>query len=361
MIDVALRVFSSSDKTVLNNSRVHLYAGSKEALCKVILLDRDALGAGETCYAQLRLEEPMALNRGDRFIIRFYSPIITIGGGLILDSVPDKHKRNKPDILKSLEILETGSLADIMEQKCSQRRFPKNDELALELGILRTQAAELVKEEIAAGKLVMLSEGSILSTSKLERLKSNIEYMINAYHEENPLSDGIPKQELLSKLMASYHIEDEKLLAALVNYLIEIKVISDQGKTIARAGFEVQHTEEHEALKKELTEKYRAAGIEVIKNDEVYSLADKNTVAAMLVELAEEGIIRKMDSAYYISAEGWNQALNAVTSFGADFTLAEFRDKLGTTRKYAEILLAALDRAGITRFNGKTRTALIAR
>lgn len=361
MIDVSLRVFNSSDKLVLNNSRVHLYAGSKEALCKVILLDRDALSAGETCYAQLRLEEPMALNRGDRFIIRFYSPIITIGGGLVLDSMPDKHKRNKEAVLSSLGVLEKGSMQEIVEQKCSQRAFPTTDELALELGILRAEAESLVKEQVASGRLVMLSEGSVLSTSKLDRLKGNVEYIINAYHESNPLADGIPKQELLSKLKESYHIEDEKLLAALVSCLMDAGLIADRGKSIALAGFEVQHTKEHEELKAKLADMYRRADIEIVKNDEAYALGDRNTVAAMLVELAEEGIIRKMDAAYYISAEGWNRAVNAAISFGADFTLAEYRDKLGTTRKYAELLLAALDRAGVTRFNGKTRTALIAR
>lgn len=362
MLDVSLKVFNSSDRIILNNSRVHLYAGSKEVLCKVILLDRDALSAGETCYAQLRLEEPIALRRGDRFIVRFYSPIITIGGGQVLDAMPDKHKRNRPDVLEAFKVLEEGTLPDIIEMKASQRKFPDSDELALELGTLRADAKAIVEEEVADGRLAMLSTGAVLSMTKLERLKQNIEYIINKYHESNPLVDGIPKQELLSKLRESFHIEDEKLLASLVTYLMESGVIADKGKNIALAGFEVKHTAEQEALKAKLAEMYKAAGIELVKNDEAFALhKDKNVVAPLLAELVEESIIRKIDSAYYISMDAWNTCVDAAASFGADFTLAEYRDKLGTSRKYAEIILAALDKAGITRFNGKTRTALIAR
>ena len=361
MIDVSLKVFRSSDRAILNNSRVHIYAGSKEALCKVILLDRDALGAGETCYAQLRLEEPRALKRGDRFIVRFYSPIITIGGGQVLDAVPDKHKRNRSDVLNSLGTLETGTLAEIAEQKASQRRFVKTRNLALELGILSSTAEAIVADGCKSGTLVKLADGSVLSSTKLDRLKTGVENIITTYHEQNPLQDGIPKQELLSKLRENFGIEDEKLLSALVTKLMEASVISDKGKNIALAGFTVEHTEEHEALKAELSELYRKAGIELVRNEDVFAGRDKNTLAAMLAELAEEGIIRKLDQQYFISAEGWETAVNAAMSFGADFTLAEYRDKLDTSRKYAELLLAALDRAGYTRFNGKTRTPLVAR
>lgn len=362
MLDVSLKVFNSSDRVILNNSRVHIYSGSKEALCKVILLDRDSLSAGETCYAQLRLEEPIALRRGDRFIVRFYSPIITIGGGQVLDACPDKHKRNKPAVLDSIKLLEEGNLEQIIEMKASQNKFPDSDELALELGILRKDAASIVESEVKEGKLAMLSNGSVLGMAKLERLKQNIEYLITKYHEENPLADGIPKQELLSKLRMSFHIEDEKLLAALVTYLVEAGILADKGKNMALAGFEVKHTAEHEALKEKLAKIYEDAGIELVKNDEVYGLdKDKSVVQALLAELSDEGIIKKVDAAYFISAKGWNLVVSTVASFTEDFTLAEFRDKIGTSRKYAEILLASLDKAGMTRFNGKTRTALIAR
>ena len=362
MLDVSLKIFNSSDRTVLNNSRVHIYAGSKEALCKVILLDRDALSAGETCYAQLRLEEPMALKRGDRFIIRFYSPIITIGGGRILDVYPDKHKRNREDVLKGMEILDKGELADIICMKAGQRRFVRNVDLAHEIGIL---VSDMEKEELKlekSGRIIKLEDGSLLSAEKFERLSKDIEYLINSYHDANPLSDGIPKQELLSRLKTNWHVEDERLLTALVKCLIDRSVISDNGKTISLAGFAVEYSKEQLALKKTIAGKYKQAGIELIKNDEIQALGnDRNAISALQLELAEEGVIRKVDASYFIDVDAWNKATAVAVKLGSDWTLAQFRDELGTSRKYAEILLASFDKVGYTFFNGKTRMSLISK
>lgn len=360
MLDVKLKVFSSTDRVILNNSRVHLYAGSKEALCKVILLDRDSLAAGEEALAQLRLEEPMALRRGDRFIVRFYSPIITIGGGEILDVNPDKHKRNKPEVIEGMTVLESKSLADIARMKTGQRRFLKQDELAWELGVLPRELDSIITEEIAAGRLFKLSDNSLLSESKFERLKSNLEYMINSYHEENPLADGIPKQELLSKLKENWHIEDDKLLQALVKYLLDSKVILDKGKTISIAGFTVEFTDEQLKLKERILEEYNALGIETKSCDELITAlaATKQDFNAMLQELVAEGQVIKLDPAYYASLEAWKKMVDVAHTFGKEFSLAEFRDAMGTSRKYAEIMLKGLDKNGITYFNGTTRVVI---
>lgn len=360
MLDVGLKVFSSADRLVLNNSRVHLYAGAKETLCKVILLDRDALAAGEQAFAQLRLEEPLALRRGDKFIIRFYSPIITIGGGTVLDAYPDKHKRNKDEVLEGLELLRSGDLAQIVSMKTGQRRFLKQDELAWELGLLPAELETIVKQELEDRTLIKLADNSLLSAAKFDRLKSNLEYLINTYHEANPLADGIPKQELLSKLRENWHIEDEKLLQAMVKYLLDCKIIEDRGKSIALSGFAVEFTPEQLKLQDAMLEKYIAADIEARSNDELIAelKADKNTYSILLKSLETEGKVFKLEPAYYISTQAWNKATDAARSFSAPFTLAEFRDSLGTSRKYAELLLNALDKNMITQFNGTTRTVI---
>ena len=102
MADVSLTVLRHTGRVVKNGSRVHIYHGTKELLGKVILLDREELKAGETCYAQLRLEEETVMEKGDRFVIRFYSPAETIGGGSILDACPRKHKRKDRKVLRNV-------------------------------------------------------------------------------------------------------------------------------------------------------------------------------------------------------------------------------------------------------------------
>ena len=104
---------------------------------------------------------------------------------------------------------------------------------------------------------------------------------------------------------------------------------------------------------------YKEAGIEMIKNDEVFALySDGRIVRAILEDLEGEGAIRKVNPSYYIESAAWQKAVEAAQSFDGPFTLAEYRDRLGTSRKYAAEYLPAMDKAGITVFDGETRTAI---
>ena len=359
MIDVRLEMFSSSDRVIQNNSRVHLYSGSDEVIAKVVLLDRDALGAGETCFAQLRLEEPMALRRSDRFIVRFYSPVITVGGGAVLDTLPVKHKRNRKEILSDMTVLDKGSVSDIIAAKAGDRRFVRQSALAREIGLLPREMESECSQLEADGRIVRLREGTILSTSKFDRMRSLLEDIMNAYHEANPLADGIPRQELMSRLRMAWHTDDDKLLLGMTEYLSEKGLIESRGKSFALSGFAIEYTEDQKALKDRIAGMYEDAGIEMIRTEDVFALdKDRGIISAMLGELVSEGRIVKVNPSYYISAPAWNITVSAARSLDREFTIAEFRDILGTSRKYAGELLPALDKAGITVFNGTSRTAV---
>lgn len=360
MINVKLKVFNSSDRVIFNSSRIHLYSGSKEALCKIILPDRDSLSAGEEAFAQLRLEEPMALKRRDKFIIRYYSPVITVGGGEIIDVKPEKYKRNRKNLLKDLETLSTGNIPDYILIKAGRRNFMKQEEIARELGLLPPEIDKIIDDQIAAGKLIRLSDGSLINADKFGKLKDNIEKLINDYIKSHSLSEGMPKQELLSKLREQLHTADEKLIQAILKYFIDIDLITDKGKTITLSGFIVEYTNEQKALKSKIADMYVSTGIEMIKIDDILALdKDKNAINVMLSELVSEGVIRKVSPSYYIVTEGWEKAVEAAKSFESEFTLAEYRDKLGISRKHAMEFLSAMDREGITVFNGETRRVVI--
>ena len=356
MIDAEISIFSSTDKVVLNNSRVHLYCGSDEVLCKVILLDRDALSAGETAYAQLRLEEPAAVRRGDRFIIRFYSPVITVGGGRIIDALPVKHKRNRPEILAGMEVLSHGQVSEIIYAKACERRFVRQKELASELGLLGHEMAAAAENGISSGSLLVLPDDTIVSDSKFIRLKDDTEMIINDYHAGNPLSDGIPRQELLSRLKERWFTDDDRLVQAVLKHLMAQGFIEDRGKSIAISGFSIEYTDEQKALKARIKEMYAGAGIEMIKNDEIFALyKDGRIIRAILEDLESDGVIYKVNPSYYIDKTAWDQAVRVAGSFDDTFTLAEYRDRLGTSRKYAAEFLPAMDKAGVTVFDGEKR------
>lgn len=358
MLDVKLKIFDSSERMVLNNSRVHLYCGSKEVLTKVILMDRDALSAGEEAYVQFRLEEPIAVRRGDRFIIRFYSPIITIGGGQILDAVPEKHKRNRENVLEGFRTLESGNVSDIFVLKTGGHKFYSKELLLQELGMLPETGNREIERCIEAGKLVELEDGTILAASKFQMMTDRLIQLLQEYHENNPLAEGMPKQELQSRLRDTWHIQEDKIILGAVHRLMDLGTLMDCGKTVSMQGFEAVLTPEQEKLKERIAGMYKDAGIEIPKNDEIYALdPDKRVINAIFDRLYKEGILVKVDPSYNISQEGWNRVVAAARTAGAEgsFVLADFRDTLNTSRKYASVYLAALDRAGITVFDGERR------
>lgn len=358
MLDVKLKIFDSSERMVLNNSRVHLYCGSKEVLTKVILMDRDALSAGEEAYVQFRLEEPIAVRRGDRFIIRFYSPIITIGGGQILDAVPEKHKRNRENVLEGFRMLESGNISDIFVLKTGGHKFYSKELLLQELGMLPEIGDREIERCIEEGKLVELEDGTILAASKFQMMTNRLIQLLQEYHESNPLAEGMPKQELQSRLRDTWHIQDDKIILGAVHRLMNLGTLMDCGKTVSMQGFEAVLTPEQEKLKERIAGIYKDAGIEIPKNDEIYALdSDKRVINAIFDRLYKEGVLVKVDPSYNISQEGWNRVAAAARTAGAEgsFVLADFRDTLNTSRKYASVYLAALDRAGITVFDGERR------
>lgn len=358
MLDVKLKIFDSSERMVLNNSRVHLYCGSKEVLTKVILMDRDALSAGEEAYVQFRLEEPIAVRRGDRFIIRFYSPIITIGGGQILDAVPEKHKRNRENVLEGFRMLESGNISDIFVLKTGGHKVYSKELLLQELGMLPETGNREIERCIEEGKLVELEDGTILSASKFQMMTDRLIQLLQEYHESNPLAEGMPKQELQSRLRDTWHIQEDKIILGAVHRLMNLGTLTDCGKTVSMQGFEAVLTPEQEKLKERIAGIYKDAGIEIPKNDEIYALdSDKRVINAIFDRLYKEGVLVKVDPSYNISQEGWSRVVAAARTAGAEgsFVLADFRDTLNTSRKYASVYLAALDRAGITVFDGERR------
>lgn len=358
MLDVKLKIFDSSERMVLNNSRVHLYCGSKEVLTKVILMDRDALSAGEEAYVQFRLEEPIAVRRGDRFIIRFYSPIITIGGGQILDAVPEKHKRNRENVLEGFRTLESGNVSDIFVLKTGGHKFYSKELLLQELGMLPETGNREIERCIEAGKLVELEDGTILAASKFQMMTERLIQLLQEYHESNPLAEGMPKQELQSRLRDTWHIQEDKIILGAVHRLMDLGTLMDCGKTVSMQGFEAVLTPAQEKLKERIAGMYKDAGIEIPKNDEIYALdPDKRVINAIFDRLYKEGVLVKVDPSYNISQEGWNRVVAAARTAGAEgsFVLADFRDTLNTSRKYASVYLAALDRTGITVFDGERR------
>ena len=116
LLDVKMNILDSSMRVLTNHTRLHLFTGTSEILCRAVLLDKEEIGPGESGYVQLRLEEEIALRRGDKFVVRFYSPMETIGGGVVLEPNPSIHRRFQEPVIEDLKRKESGSTADFIER-----------------------------------------------------------------------------------------------------------------------------------------------------------------------------------------------------------------------------------------------------
>lgn len=272
--------------------------------------------------------------------------------------MPEKHKRNRENVLEGFRMLESGNISDIFVLKTGGHKFYSKELLLQELGMLPETGNREIERCIEEDKLVELEDGTILAASKFQMMTDRLIQLLQEYHESNPLAEGMPKQELQSRLRDTWHIQEDKIILGAVHRLMNLGMLTDCGKTVSMQGFEAVLTPEQEKLKERIAGIYKDAGIEIPKNDEIYALdSDKRVINAIFDRLYKEGVLVKVDPSYNISQEGWNRVAAAARTAGAEgsFVLADFRDTLNTSRKYASVYLAALDRAGITVFDGERR------
>ncbi len=354
MLDVRLCIFSDSERTVLNNSRVHFYCGATETLAKVILLDRDAAEKGDSCLAQLRLDEPIVAKYGDRFIIRFYSPLVTIGGGKILETDPVKHKRFDSHILKSLKKKDTGSLKELCEILIYEqsRNLLDINMLSQRVNISKQQVLPVLQELEKEETIKITSQGILLHTSYLIEAQNMCLELLQDYHEKNQMSQGMQKEEFKSKLQHKMRTDSRKIIE-LVLYEAEQKgLIALNQNIIAASDFKVKLSPEMQTLKDDILKQYRKEKYEMPTIDEI--LADKKdkTNARHIIEAMDGNELVRLNYQYYIDKSALQDARNEMEQYIAKnghITLAEFRDLLGTSRKYAVTILEYFDEKKITR------------
>lgn len=353
LLDVKLKMCDDAKRVLHNESRVHLYYGSAETLCKVILLDNELLERGEESYAQLRLEREIAVRKGDHFIIRFYSPMETIGGGQILDAVPKKHKRFCNDILEALRIKDRGDCSQILEQTILENGETLGiDELKLKLGMNEADLNEYIDLLIKEGRIIRLNKDNVLHIKTIINFKKKAIEILSEYHEKNPLLLGIPKNEFRRKLFDQGAINNLKIVDLLLRYFLEKAELKDNKDRIALSDFNVIYSEEHIHMREWLLKSYLECGFDIPELDELISNKKDKGIARQLIDkLTAEGYLIKIDFQHYLHVSYWNKAMktlyNQMDSVGK-ITLAEYRDLLGISRKYAAMILEYLDEKKIT-------------
>ena len=360
MLDARLQNLKNSQRTILSGSQVHLYHGSAVRLCKVVLLDRDALQPGESCYAQLRLTEEIAAKRGDRFVIRFYSPLETIGGGVVLDDLPRRHKRGDQAVLEALAIRESGSGDDQLVQLVAEHghSLPTLEKLAAPQNLDREELGRSLEELTSAGKVLQPLPDRYLAASVFDAIWDSCRGLLEQYHRQNPLHAGMKVAELRQKLLKNTdQAVADAILAALAREG-KIKAVADR---YALADFAVHLTKRQSAIREKLLQTYRKAGLEVPGLDEViasFPPAEQGDCRQVVESLVSGGGLVMLTPQLCLHSQVYAQVCDKTRDFMAEhqeLTLAEFRDLLGTSRKYALAVLEYYDKNKILKKDGDVR------
>jgi selenocysteine-specific elongation factor len=201
MLDVTLHLLPSWSRALANRARLRVHYGAAEVLGRVVLLDRDALEPGQSAPAQLRLESPVAADRGDRLVLRQYSPMHTLGGAVVLDPAPAKHKRFREDVLEAIAVRESGDPEDLVRD--ALRRAALAGASVSELRSARVIPEPALEPALRAlesgGEALALGE-AYYDTGELERTAHEVRRLASDFQRANPLAWGIGRAELQERL-----------------------------------------------------------------------------------------------------------------------------------------------------------------
>ena len=352
MVDVKLEVLKHTERSIKHGSRVHVYHGTKELLGKVALMNCDVLKAGESGYAQLRLEEKTVLRKGDHFVIRFYSPVETIGGGVVLDACPKKHRKNDKKAYQVFEKKEHGSEEQRIELAFleHQGRFYTLKELMNKCSLDRNQARNLVKKLAETEILVQLFDEVYIHQEEMKLYEKRVVKFLDAFHKEFPLKEGMGIEEARNKLGIG---ANGKVVAAILDILKKNKVIKEEKGLVSNYRFKVVVKEDEDAFVREITEQYLAFGFAPLAT-ELYLTEHfkQKKFKPVFTALLNKKVLIRLDDQYCLHGEHYQHAKNVFKEIAMEKTvvaLGEFREKLGCSRRVAVPILEHFDKTGFTK------------
>lgn len=360
-LDAKVKLFNSAERQLKNGDRIHLSYGSAQTVCKVVLLDGDVIGADEEAYVQLRFDETVSVKRGDRFIIRFYSPVETFGGGIILEADADKHKRDQEEIIEALRLKEIGSDEEVLEQvvKEQSRRFPDLHALAVRSNLSSAQTEELLEKMKKQKKILSLGGKSFIHKNYWQEITTYGDTLLNQFHKENPIAGGMEKEEFKSRLVERFHLREARSGDDLLMELIKRGSVIATGSKVALEGFSASYSDELSGMLSEIEKAYMDAGLEAPATEDILAkFKDQKQARQIIMDLHRKGSLVKLNPGAYMAKEHWEQAVSLLKGHFNDHTeisLGEYRDMLNTSRKYAVMLLEAFDQQKITKKLGDVR------
>jgi selenocysteine-specific elongation factor len=361
VLDVLFLLLPGAPRPLRDRTRVRLHLGTAETLGRVILFEREEIKPGEEAFLQLRLEEPVIGLPGDRFVLRSYSPIYTIGGGEVLDAFPTRHKRFSPQVKEELVILQKGP-----EEKSLQLRLLKAGPAGLSWPEL------LMRSNLQPPKLKSLTDRLIAQKGILAYNGDRLRYLhpqvladlkvfcldyLKDFHKKNPLQPGAPKEELKTKLPPRM---DGRLFNHLLSSLAEEGKIVTEKETLRLAGHKISLKQEEKDLRNKVLVLYSQGMLQPPLVKEVSSAlgTPENELKPVLQLLTKEGLLMKVKEDLYFHHQAVAGLEEKVISFlqkNKEMTPTQFKEISQVSRKFAIPLMEHFDGKKVTMRIGDKR------
>ena len=363
-VDAQIEILKDIDFHIKSRSLVHLHTGTSELTARIIIYDKEELEAGDKAFCQFRLQSPAVVMSGDRYIIRRLSPLLTIGGGEILDPSPRSRKRKEGT--EDLKTFTHGSLEEKISAKILQYKINGTSALNLH-GWIKSELPEIdnaVNSLLKKDEIIRLAEGQsshgrLLHKNAFEGFSVGVITALNNFHRVNPLKPGMPKEDL----RAVFKGLDQKLFYELLSLIKDISI----EKEIARLKtFNISLSDDKKLLKDKLLKILEQSAFQPPAKDELASRLSGGMNSKELTELlklmASEGSLIRINDSLYLPSSTYIKMIQSLKKFfksKQEMTVAEFRDILGTTRKYALPFLEYLDSNKVTLRAGDVRKLIL--
>jgi len=370
-IDVQLQMLASAARPLKSRARVHFHSNTMETVATLAFHGKSQIVPGETLFARLTLPDPAFLLPGDRFIIRQFSPVSTIGGGRVLDATPILGRGRKrsassgagTDSSQQLQVLESGSREEILTVRIA-RRGPQGLSLAAavaETGWTREEIVKMVAA-LAAQRKVIRIQDRMFAFQLYDAGQKSLLDAVSAFHKKDPLRPGMPRRELQEDMGRVLEMAEELFEAAL-SALSEQKKIELAGDLVRLPGHGAVMKDEEAESKKTIETAFAAAGLKVPALYEVLAnlKIDKVRAQKIVTLLLRDKVLVKVsdDLVFHRGAlEGLRGMVLAEKSKSSRMDVAKFKEMTGVSRKYAIPLLEYLDRERVTRRVGESREIL---
>ena len=298
LLDVKLKVLEDSMRILTNHERLHLYTGTSEILCRAVLLDKEQIGPGEEGLVQLRLEEEIAVKRGDRFVVRFYSPMETIGGGIVLEPNPMRKKRFDAQAIEELKKKESGSLGDVMELQIKEHgdTMITLAELAKVMAHSVDELKEYLEELEESGTIFvfqMKKDTYLWHRDSEFAVRQKIEETLQKYHSEHPYRYGMKKAEIHNTFLKKIK---PNIFDAYIERMTGENVYVRREEYLSLPGYEVPKDAMYLQTEKLIEDTFEKAGYDFVRFSEIdFGKIPRQTAEDVVLMMIDEGKVLRIN------------------------------------------------------------------